>query len=139
MNRTRFRILIIGHEGLRYKAYTDTVGKVTVGVGRNLTDVGLGSKEVELLLDNDITRVWRECVINFDFFGSLDEVRQHVLMDMCFNIGISGLHLFRKMLKALSARNFDRAATEMLDSKWAKQVGEGRSGTLANMMRTGIA
>src|SRR5437667_58472 len=71
-------------------------------------------------------------------FTSLDETRQNVLMDMCFNLGTAGLLKFKAMLGAVEARDFDRAAAEMHNSAWARQVGE-RARTLAAMMKTGVA
>ena len=70
--------------------------------------------------------------------AQIDETRQHVLMDMCFNLGTTGLLKFKAMLTAVEARDFDRAAGEMLNSTWARQVGD-RAQTLAAMMKTGVA
>jgi len=137
MNRTRLRTQLVQHEGLRLKPYTDTVGKLTIGVGRNLTDVGITDDEAALLLDNDITRVWQELTHAVGCFSSLDEVRQHVLLDMAFNLGVPRLLKFEKMLAAVEGHHFDVAADEMLNSKWASQVGK-RAQTLAAMMRDGV-
>jgi lysozyme len=136
MNRTRLKLLLVKHEGERLKPYTDTTGNLTIGVGRDLTSLGISHDEAALMLDNDISRVWNELSSAFGFFGSLDETRQHVLMDMTFNLGLSRMHLFAKMLAAIEARNFDAAAEEMLASKWAREVGD-RAVELAKMMRQG--
>lgn len=135
MNRLKLKIMLLKHEGKRNLPYTDTVGKLTIGVGRNLTDVGLSDDEITLMLDNDINRVFRELTSNVACFGSLDDTRQHVLMDMCF-MGIEKLLKFTKMLAAIEQRDFDRAADEMLNSLWAKQVGD-RATELAALMRAG--
>jgi lysozyme len=137
MKRSRLHAQLRRHEGWKLKPYRDTTGKLTIGCGRNLDDVGLSDDEVQLLLDHDITRVWQECVANIEGFGALDDVRQHVLLDMCFNLGLSRLLHFVKLLAAVARRDFDDAAREMLDSRWATQVGD-RAQTLAQMMRTGV-
>jgi len=134
VNRTRVTAQLVRHEGLRLKPYRDTVGKLTVGVGRNLDDVGVTEEEAMHLLHNDVTRVWHDLTRAVPSFGALDEDRQHVLIDMAFNLGVPGLLKFRKMLDAVERRDFERAASEMLDSKWATQVGQ-RAVTLAGMMR----
>ena len=134
MNRTKVKVQLVGHEGLRLKPYRDTVGKLTIGVGRNLDDAGVTEDEAKVLLDNDVTRVWKSLTNALPYFGSLDDDRQHVLIDMAFNLGLAGLANFKRMLAAVEARDFSLAAREMLDSKWASQVGQ-RAKTLAAMMK----
>ena len=126
---------LMEHEGIRLKPYRDTVGKLTIGVGRNLDDVGISMAEAMLLLQNDIQTV-RLILSGFEWYPKLDKVRQDVVTDMCFNLGPSGFALFTKMLDALKAGDYDTAAAEMLRSKWAGQV-KGRAVRLAKMMRTG--
>lgn len=134
MNRTRLRAQLQQHEGRRAHVYRDTVGKTTIGVGRNLEDRGLLEDEIDLLLDNDITAAYNDAARIVPGLNTLSEDRQHALIDMVFNLGAAGLLKFRKFLAAVEARDFDRAAAEMLDSKWAKQVGK-RAETLAGMIR----
>jgi len=127
---------LVKHEGLRLKPYKDSVGKITIGVGRNLDDVGISEGEAMLLLDHDISNVFIDLDKFLPWWRSLSETRQLVLSDMCFNLGIVRLKRFRKALEAMEARAWYEAADEMLDSTWANQVGS-RAITLANMMRTG--
>lgn len=134
MNRTRLRAQLSLHEGRKAFVYQDTVGKATIGVGRNLEDRGLSDDEIDLLLDNDITAAYNDAVRIVPGFNTLSEDRQHVLIDMVFNLGAAGLLKFTKFLAAVESRDFERAATEMLDSRWARQVGR-RAETLAKMMR----
>src|SRR5438093_1522067 len=101
MNRTVLKTMLVKHEGLRLKPYADTAGKLTIGVGRNLTDAGITDCEARLLLDNDINEAVRLCTSRIGCFGSLDDTRQHVLLDMCFNLGVGGLMKFTKMLAAV--------------------------------------
>lgn len=133
MNRTRLRAQLQLHEGRRAFVYQDTVGKATIGVGRNLVDRGLSDDEINLLLDNDITAAYNEAVRIIPGFNTLSEDRQHALIDMIFNLGAAGLLKFKKFLAAIEARDFERAATEMMDSKWARQVGQ-RAETLKAMI-----
>lgn len=126
------------HEGVRHKVYKDTVGKLTIGIGRNLTDVGLSHAEIDLLFDNDIERtiagvrqvpafIWLEG----------DDVRQRVLINMAFNLGLGGLLGFKETLLAIERGDYGAAADRMLLSKWADQVGS-RAHELATMMRSGL-
>lgn len=121
-------------EGFRLKPYRDTVGKLTIGCGRNLDDKGISGAEALMLLDNDIAEVTAS-LQGFPWFRALDEVRQGVLVNMGF-MGIGKLLEFRQMIAALEALDYEQAAAEMLDSTWAGQV-KGRAIRLAQQMRTG--
>lgn len=139
MTKEQFRFLkadLIKDEGKRKFAYECTEGKITVGVGRNLEDKGLSEDEIDYLLLNDI----RECSditeSSVPFFRGLNEVRQNVLINMSFNMGIRGVLGFKKMLHAAMLGDFEEAARQMLDSKWARQVGQ-RAVRLSEEMKTG--
>lgn len=137
MNRELLRSQLERHEGLRLRIYKDTVGKETIGYGRNLVDVGISRDEADFMLDNDISQV-EQYLKTVDEYNELDEVRQTVLANLCFNVGFKGIIGFKRMWRALAKRDYEGAATEMLDSKWAKQVGR-RASELAEIMRTGDA
>ena len=124
------------HEGVRLKPYRCTAGKLTIGIGRNLDDVGITQDEAMLMLRTDIARALSGVRTELPWFEQLDNIRQRVLVDMAFNLGIDGLLAFRQTLSAIATGDYDRAATEMLNSRWAGQVGE-RARRLARMMRTG--
>ncbi len=124
-------------EGLRLKPYVDTVGKLTIGVGRNLTDKGISEAEAKLLLANDLADIRFQLPRVLPWIKKLDEPRYAVLINMAFNLGINGLLGFRKSLNAMLSEQWETAADEMLDSKWAYQVGA-RAIRLANQMRTGL-
>jgi lysozyme len=124
------------HEGERLKPYRDTVGKLTIGVGRNLEDRGITAQESAMLLANDISREERELINALPWVAQLDEVRQRVLLDMAFNMGIVGLLAFKRTLATIQAGDYQAAASMMLDSRWAKQVGQ-RAERLSRMMATG--
>lgn len=129
------RTMLVADEGRRSKPYVDTVGKVTIGIGRNLTDVGLSQDEVELLYSNDLARALtcaKLCVSSFD---ALTVPRQAVLVDMAFNLG-NRLLGFTHFLLAVQQGRYNDAAQEMINSKWAAQVGA-RATRLTAMMKSG--
>lgn len=127
---------IVLHEGKRNKPYRCTAGKLTIGVGRNLDDVGLSDDEIEYLLMNDLKRVQAELNKAIPWWEGLTPVRQKVLLDMGFNLGVPGLLGFKNTLALIKAGDYKQAAVNMLMSKWAKQVGT-RAVRLAKMMETG--
>jgi lysozyme len=136
MKRAYVKAMLKRHEGLKLQTYKDTVGKISIGYGRCLEIEGIDESEAEFLLDNDINRCFAACRDQIASFGSLDDNRQAVLVDMCFNMGINNLLHFVKMLAAIEKRDFDAAANEMIDSRWASQV-KHRATELASIMRNG--
>lgn len=128
---------LIKHEGLRLRPYTCPAGKLTIGVGRNLEDRGISEEEAIMMLQNDIIACRKECYSNFIWYGEMDELRQEVILEMCFNLGITRLKGFKKMLKACELKNYSLASQEMLTSLWARQVGN-RAKTLAKIMEKGV-
>jgi lysozyme len=108
-------------EGQRLQVYTDTVGKLTIGVGRNLSDVGVSLDEADLMLANDIKAATLEA--NFPWTTGLDPVRKGAMLNMTFNMGVRGLAQFHDFLQKMEVGNFSAAAGAMLDSLWARQVG----------------
>ncbi|MCK5611026.1 glycoside hydrolase family protein [Candidatus Pacearchaeota archaeon] len=128
---------LIRDEGLRLKPYTDTVGKQTIGVGRNLDDRGITEAEAMMLLDNDIEIVRRELVetVGGMWFYLPNNVHR-ALLNMAFNMGVPRLMGFKKMWAALTFGTLEKAADEALDSKWARQVGD-RAERIATLIRNG--
>jgi len=127
---------LIRDEGLRLKPYRDTVGKLTIGIGRNLDDRGISRDEAMTLLQNDIDAHLREVKAALPWLVSLDEVRQRVLVNMAFNLGVPKLLEFRNTLQAIANGDWKKAAAGMRASLWAKQVGQ-RAERLARMMESG--
>lgn len=148
-------------EGLRLQTYRCTARKLTIGIGRNLDDVGISESEArifgctsaaqalalvkrdgvtrlqaESLFANDIVGCERDLDRKLRWWRNLDDVRQRVLLNMCFNLGISRLLGFRNTLRMVEHREFEDAAAGMLQSLWARQVGD-RALRLSAMMRTG--
>ena len=133
--KQKLKTLLVQHEDYKQFPYTDTTGHLTVGIGRNLSDRGISTTEAFYLLDDDIMYFTGKLMHYLNFFTSLSENRQIVLVDMCFNLGVQGFLNFKEMILALEAHDYERAAHEMIESKWAQQVGE-RATKLANIMRT---
>lgn len=116
--------------------YKDTRGKLTIGFGRNLDDVGISQDEAEILLDNDLAMARRLVYAQFPWVMQLDQPRQDVVLNMAFNIGVGGLATFKNFLDALQHHDYERAAREMEMSVWFGQIG-GRGIPMVWTMRTG--
>lgn len=128
---------LLKYEGLKLKPYRCPAGKLTIGVGRNLEDNGITQKEAFILLENDILRCENELLEELtEVYTSLNETRKSVLLNMCFNLGITGLLGFKNTLAFIGSGDFERAANGMLASRWAKQVGR-RAIELSELMRKG--
>ena len=133
----RIKAQLVRHEGLRLKPYRCTAGKLTIGIGRNLDDRGISRKEAYAMLERDIQDCEQWLIDKIpEIYNNLDEVRQSVLLNMCFNLGIKGLLEFKNTLAFVKAGDWERAANNMLVSKWAKQVGR-RAIELSELMRKG--
>jgi lysozyme len=126
---------LIKHEGLRLKPYLDTEGIPTIGVGHNLNE-GISLAVAMFMLDDDISKHTHELERAHPVVKGLDQVRRDVLINMAFNLGVSRLSGFRKMWRAIHDEDWERAADEMMDSKWARQVGR-RAAELSLQMRDG--
>lgn len=123
------------HEGYARFPYLCPAGALTISYGRNLRDKGISQKEAEMMLLNDLAEATQQVLDKFPFAKNLSPNRQKVLVMLTFNIGIGGVLGFRKMLMALKDGDYDKAADEMLKSKWSAQV-KGRAKELAAIMRT---
>ncbi len=109
-------------EGLRLKPYRCSAGKLSIGYGRNLDDVGVSEFEAECMLQRDINRAVSLLDHGLSWWRNLPELQQRGLINMAFNLG-SRLMGFQKMLAALEAGDGQRASIECLSSRYAKQVG----------------
>ena len=123
--RQKLRALIERHEGRVSHAYQDHLGYWTIGVGRLIDERrggGLSDDEIDYLLANDISRVVDALSVRLSFWGSLTDHQQMALCNMAFQLGVSGLLNFRRMLAALEAGDVVAARREALDSRWALQT-----------------
>ena len=155
-NMTELLDQLVLHEGLELLPYKDSLGIDTIGIGRNLEHRGLSEEELAhlgkdisdicewgitkeqayYLAENDIKIVEEEVCKAHPCVVELDEIRQRVIIDMAFNIGVPRLNKFVKMWKAIDEQDFAEAKVQMLDSRWANQVGN-RAVRLSNAMDTG--
>jgi len=140
--------LLIDDEGMKEFPYFDCCGKafrlckcpnqgkLSIGVGRNLEDVGLSENECIGLELNDVKRVTASLDRVFPWFAKLNTPRRIVIVSMAFNMGVEGLKQFQKMIKSIESGDFESAGNQMLASQWAAQV-KTRAVKLANLMKTG--
>lgn len=149
---------LIRDEDERLKVYHCTADKRTIGIGRNLDDVGISKAETaalgitvasvlrngitreqsRALFANDIAACERQLDAKLPWWRTLNDVRQRVLLNMCFNLGINRLLGFRNTLAKMQRGDFAGAAAGMRASLWARQVGA-RAERLATMMEKGTA
>lgn len=132
-NPMKLRNQLKTHEGMRDKAYKDSEGVLTIGVGHNLQANGLSPEVIEMILDEDINIATFDAKETLKNFNKLPEDVQIAMINMTFNLGRKRFSSFKKMIAAIDARDFKTASKEMLDSKWANQVGY-RARELATMV-----
>lgn len=143
----KLRAQLVTHEGLKFVVYDDATGLAlkkgdtlegnpTLGIGCNLVEP-VSQAIVDLLLQERLAPLMANLTHTYTWFAGLDSVRQRAIIDMAFNVGLTGLQKSPKMLAALTAKDYHTAAVEMLDGAWAEQVGK-RATTLADMIRTGL-
>ena len=123
--KAHIRQLLERHEGRVRHAYQDHLGFWTIGIGRLIDERrggGLSDDEIDYLLSNDIARVTDDLPRRLPFWHSLTESQQIALVSMAFQLGVSGLMNFRKMLAALGRGDIETARAEALDSRWAQQT-----------------
>lgn len=149
----RLRKQLVQHEDRRLVVYDDATGKPikkgsvvignpTIGVGRELSMRGISVEEADYLLDNDLAEVLADAS-KFRWFEGLDHVRQNVVLELIFNLGVTRFRGFKKFIGYMSQHQWVHAAKELDDSKWQEQVdpvlgdGKGRADILINMVKTG--
>ena len=131
----KLKDMITEHEGKRLDMYQDSVGVWTVGVGHNMQDKGISEAVCDLMLEEDINEAIDDAE-TFRWFDELTDPRRAVVVDMIFNLGLTRFSKFKKTVQFLEQGLYQSAAKEMLDSKWADQVGR-RAIRLSEIMRTG--
>jgi len=133
-------------EGVRYTPYNDTLGVKTTGVGHNLQvsplpygwSYPLTDDQVNHLLTADLQNVFTRLGVRIPWWSSLDDVRQRVICNMCFQLGVNGLMGFTNTLEFVEQGDFQQASEGMLASQWATQT-PARAQRLATMMSTGVS
>ena len=129
---------LVRDEGLELKPYRDSVGKLTIGVGRNLDDKGVSEAEARMLLARDVDDAWRDLDNNCPWWTAMPEPAQAALLNQCFNMGWPRLSTFKKMLAELERGDYHGAAAKAEDSKWFRQVGE-RGKRVAELYRDSMS
>ena len=124
------------HEGMKLKPYLCTSKKLTIGIGRNLDDVGISKEEAEMLLKNDIYEATNQLLNAFPFMATFSDVRISAMINFTFNVGIGTVRKFSNTIEYLKNEDWEAAADEMMDSKWAEQVGD-RAIQITEQIRTG--
>ena len=128
---------LVDHEGLELHPYEDSLGILTIGVGRNLEERGISEDEAFYLLGNEIEIIWDELIKQHPIVEDLDDQRQMILLDMAFNMGVPRLGKFKKMWAAIEDGDMIEASKQALDSRWADQVGR-RAERLAERLTSGL-
>jgi len=111
-------------EGVKLFPYKCSANKLTIGVGRNIEERGITEDEANYLLKNDLTMCIEEVESIFTWYPYLTDSRKRVIVNMVFNLGLSRFLNFKKFIDAMEQKDYETAGKEMLDSKWAKQVGD---------------
>jgi lysozyme len=134
MNTVELMKELMLDEGYKQEIYADPLGHLTFGVGHLITEndeeygkeVGtpVTKERIEECLQQDIKTVFSELDMNQPWWRSLDSNRQRVIANMCFNLGHPRFSKFKKFIAAMQTSNWEKAAEEMMDSKWSTQVGE---------------
>ena len=117
----KLKHLIVGHESYERFPYVDSVGKITIGIGYNLSDRGLPDSWIMNQYEEDVNYFYGQLMNDFVWFSGLSDNRKCVLVDMCF-MGYKKFLSFKKMLGALAEGDYRTAGFEMMSSKWARQV-----------------
>ena len=124
------------HEGMKLKPYKCTAGKLTIGIGRNLEDVGISEDEANILLRHDIQEATGQLLNSFPWMGEFNDARISAMVNFTFNVGIGTVKKFKNTLSYMQSGDWDKAADEMMDSRWARQVGN-RAVEVTEQIRTG--
>ena len=124
------------HEGMKLKPYKCTAGKLTIGIGRNLEDVGISEDEANMLLRHDIHEATSQLLHAFPWMGEFNDARISAMINFTFNVGIGTVKKFENTLSYMQSGEWDKAADEMMDSRWARQVGN-RAIEVTDQIRTG--
>ena len=133
INEERLLQQLMVHEGLKLQPYYCTSNKLTIGVGRNLDDVGISAEEAEFMLMNDVNRVIDQCESAFKWFSEAPDEVQEAVVNLVFNMGLRAFQGFKMTIGHLQDRNYELAGAELLNSRYAEQVGQ-RSIDVANQI-----
>ena len=136
MNKKKLIEELKRDEGVRLHPYRCSANKLTIGVGRNIEERGITMEEADYLLNNDLTMCIEEIESVFTWYYYITDNRKRAIINMVFNLGLTKLLKFKNFIAAMEAKDYVTAGKEMLDSKWAKQVGN-RADRLEQMIVNG--
>ena len=122
------------HEGYRAKVYKDTLGYDTIGYGFAIKDLELDEDICAIILRRKLESLIRTVNFKYGWFKSMPDEVQNVIIEMCYQLGVSGFGKFVKTIGYLQTFQFEKAADEMLDSRWAKQT-PNRAKALSDIVR----
>lgn len=125
---------LIDAEGYETKLYTDSVGKLTIGIGYNIQDLGLPEDIIHVLFKRTVDTAILEAAKIFPSFYKLPESVQAAIIELTFNLGATKLRTFKKFIAAVNAKQWTTAKAELLNSKWAQQVKSRRANRIADMI-----
>lgn len=134
MDREKLAADLTRDEGRRATLYLDAKGIPTIGIGHNLKAKPISDAAIDQIFRDDVADVERDLDARLPWWRGLSEIRQRVLANMCFNLGIDGLCGFKRTLAAIKAGHYALAADFMAESLWDRQVGA-RADRLESMMR----
>lgn len=134
MNRIKIRKMLQADEGIAYRPYRCTSGKLTIGIGRNLEDKNLSENVINLMLEEDVQEAEKGARQIFgEQFDTFSENRQLALINLVFNMGIKTFSTFINTIALMKAEKWVDASVALLDSRYAKQV-KGRALRVAEML-----
>lgn len=122
MDLDKVKKRLIQEESMQLFPYKCSANKLTLGVGRNIEDRGISDVTAMQMLEEDIDLCVEELARNITWWEEAPDGIQEVLIDLCFNMGISRLMLFTKTLGYMGSGEMSKAADELLNSRYATMV-----------------
>ncbi len=124
------------HEGYRAKVYKDSLGYDTIGYGTCVKDMNLSESTASLLCEQELFRITIVAYQRFKWLITCPAVVQEVVIELCYQIGVTGFSKFKKTIEHLEEGRWVEAADEGLRSKWARQDSPSRANELMNRIRS---
>ena len=126
--------LIKRHEGYRPKVYKDHLGFETIGIGFKVSELYLDEEICDRILVQKLSSLELRITQKFDWYANSHSIVKSVVLNMCYQMGLSGFSKFKKTIKLLSEGELYKASIEMLDSKWAKVQTPERAKELSRLL-----
>lgn len=123
-------------EGYRSSVYLDTLDKPTIGYGFLIDTLELQEDICELILMRKLEKLIKSIKFNFKWFDDMPDKVQDVIINMCYQLGVSGVSKFKKTIQFIKNKQWDRASVEMLDSKWAREQTPQRAKRLSEIVKS---